>query len=238
MLDLSNWPEFTRDDFDQLIKANVFESIRLDEKNNLILIQIFAGLTIVRGKLVCTPDMPAHKILLELTGPLEVNRPKELMREPSREEFEPPESLEVAIFQCGLYNKVEVFEDNSIVVWPSTPGIGDPREHSRFRGVAYKIMLEKHLGALNAGDIREFVTPMPTADFEACFKKGMFKKVKMESNGGLCIWYSRMKGLGDMDHILCPPCSPHIQMLEKYFGTIEPGDIFEIPLEDLKEFMS
>lgn len=229
---LSNWENFTQADFKEMLDCRQLKTVLLNLEGSLIL--TWSSGPMYYGELKYTSDMPAYHELLELFGPLTVNSPKNLYRKVPNEEFISPEYFEAMIFQCGTFNRAEILPDECVDVFVAVFTENQPREKVSFRGANYIQVLEKHLGPLKAGDIIDFVTPMPTDELEECFKKGMFSKVKMHDDGSIWVWYSNTKGLVNADHFECPPGSPHIPMLEKYFGPIRPGDVFEIPPEELE----
>lgn len=88
-------------------------------------------------------------------------------------------------------------------------------------------MLEKHLGPLKTGDVRELPYLMTDSALEKAFESGEISKLEVLEDGSIKIWNSKVEE-SQPDHFTYPTNSPHILMLDRNLGHLIPG-VYDVP---------
>jgi hypothetical protein len=108
-----------------------------------------------------TPDCSTYKVILavleELGCKLHPNEGWSQPYEPPQnpEEYITPDSLERMAFQIGLFKRIEMLEDGSVICWGTNSKGGD-LDFPFSAGTPHIAMLEKHIGPLKPGQVFVF----------------------------------------------------------------------------------
>jgi hypothetical protein len=153
-MDKSEWDNLM-DEFRAQFAQRIIQSVWMQDDGSLE-IDAFLGRAFSFSRV--TPDCSTYNVILavleELGCKMPPNRAWSQPYEPPQnpEEYISPDSLERMAFQIGLFKRIEMLEDGSVICWGTNSKGGD-LDFPFSAGTPHIAMLEKHIGPLKPGQV-------------------------------------------------------------------------------------